>query len=463
MNQNNYSNNTSQNPIVPQSIFSIAQPSRDPPSQSTRNNPFQSISFQNQINPLQPSNLFQATAFSTNSPFNLLPSLTIADRLGEPFTLRGGFELRTSLLSIPGLLTQQTVTTRELPEGPTRTGVSSNLTQIDPIVSMLRSLFSLGTQLVSPQNSIHSATYQSSRTGRHPLEESKQEQGLSREQIAGLKTTVFQDEKQERGMPRSSRVKGRNGIFKFAKPDSKEIINSRQKYSTDSRKASLRGKKLTNSQGMQLESKKNPDLMEIIEEEDCDEVVEIDPRSSKKECQTNNKKVKSEQNHHINRPGPTSNATCAICLGDYNGGDKLRNLPCDHKFHIDCIDKWLVQKNACPVCKRKPIEETTEPIILQTIAPPITRSTRAHQIRPSRPFSTVRRGITNPTRGNTVQEFARLFSTTETVLSPRDSRNAQLALRTRPGNNTDVSITFVNRHRAPSGSNQRNSINWEFY
>ncbi len=41
---------------------------------------------------------------------------------------------------------------------------------------------------------------------------------------------------------------------------------------------------------------------------------------------------------------------CTICLHEYNEGDRLRKLQCDHAFHKDCLDEWFREEKKCPNC-----------------------------------------------------------------------------------------------------------------
>ncbi|KAJ2641246.1 hypothetical protein GGF44_002208 [Coemansia sp. RSA 1694] len=43
---------------------------------------------------------------------------------------------------------------------------------------------------------------------------------------------------------------------------------------------------------------------------------------------------------------------CPICLEEFDVGEHLRELPCLHKYHVVCIDTWLVSRSTCcPYCK----------------------------------------------------------------------------------------------------------------
>jgi len=46
-------------------------------------------------------------------------------------------------------------------------------------------------------------------------------------------------------------------------------------------------------------------------------------------------------------------ANCAICLCEYEEGEDIRFLQCEHHFHSDCIMEWLVKNKTCPFCKQE--------------------------------------------------------------------------------------------------------------
>lgn len=55
-------------------------------------------------------------------------------------------------------------------------------------------------------------------------------------------------------------------------------------------------------------------------------------------------------------------SVCVICLEQFVDGDRLRVLPCNHSFHVGCIDRWLSGSSSfeecytsgCPTCKKQP-------------------------------------------------------------------------------------------------------------
>lgn len=48
---------------------------------------------------------------------------------------------------------------------------------------------------------------------------------------------------------------------------------------------------------------------------------------------------------------------CPVCLEGWGGGETAKEMPCKHRFHGGCIEKWLNVSGSCPVCRYQMPEE----------------------------------------------------------------------------------------------------------
>ncbi|WOH09019.1 hypothetical protein DCAR_0728471 [Daucus carota subsp. sativus] len=55
---------------------------------------------------------------------------------------------------------------------------------------------------------------------------------------------------------------------------------------------------------------------------------------------------------------------CVVCQDMMNVGDFLKELPCMHNYHVDCIQSWLATRNTCPVCR---FELPTSDLVLGSV------------------------------------------------------------------------------------------------
>ena len=51
--------------------------------------------------------------------------------------------------------------------------------------------------------------------------------------------------------------------------------------------------------------------------------------------------------------GGDGGSSCALCLEDFSLKESVRVLRCGHRFHIECVDRWLLPNTdpTCPLCK----------------------------------------------------------------------------------------------------------------
>uniref|UniRef100_A0A0D3AIG4 RING-type E3 ubiquitin transferase n=1 Tax=Brassica oleracea var. oleracea TaxID=109376 RepID=A0A0D3AIG4_BRAOL len=46
------------------------------------------------------------------------------------------------------------------------------------------------------------------------------------------------------------------------------------------------------------------------------------------------------------------------CNEEYVDGDEVGSMPCEHMFHVSCVQQWLRMKNWCPICKTSAEEKS---------------------------------------------------------------------------------------------------------
>lgn len=89
--------------------------------------------------------------------------------------------------------------------------------------------------------------------------------------------------------------------------------------------------------------------IEITIIDSSNNVIENEEKKFKSYKEINEKLGKSfriKQNEDI------LNETCFICIDNYKEKELKRILPnCNHCFHKKCIDKWLLKKSNCPICR----------------------------------------------------------------------------------------------------------------
>uniref|UniRef100_A0A182VQ35 RING-type E3 ubiquitin transferase n=1 Tax=Anopheles minimus TaxID=112268 RepID=A0A182VQ35_9DIPT len=63
--------------------------------------------------------------------------------------------------------------------------------------------------------------------------------------------------------------------------------------------------------------------------------------------------ARSSNRSHTSRYNPTDeDIYCTICLEETKSTNRW-TLPCKHSFHLECLNKWTVNKQECPNCRKQ--------------------------------------------------------------------------------------------------------------
>ena len=84
---------------------------------------------------------------------------------------------------------------------------------------------------------------------------------------------------------------------------------------------------------------------------------DLNPLGMKEAIYTKPKPPAEEQNGSSEGLAPAEEEDieeCSICCCEYAEGDQLLEFGCsfNHKFHNECLSKWLTQKRLCPMCRQ---------------------------------------------------------------------------------------------------------------
>lgn len=166
---------------------------------------------------------------------------------------------------------------------------------------------------------------------------------------------------------------------------------------------------------------------------------------------------------------------CAICLDDFEDGQSLVVLSCNHHYHPDCIKAWLIKMtpHLCPICKKEVLcscgggssdgeegeEEDGEDAVFdadQLAHLGVAALTTSHN-------SGSRSG-----RSTTADELLSSSSlSSSTAASPTASENGggdedsdPLVIRRRPGNDNNNNNTVESSSSSSSSNSTPTVMNW---
>ena len=74
-----------------------------------------------------------------------------------------------------------------------------------------------------------------------------------------------------------------------------------------------------------------------------------------RQIQTINNEIYNYRYNTVKIINDFENEDCSICLEklyDQENNKEIISLECNHLFHKECVDPWIINNRNCPLCKR---------------------------------------------------------------------------------------------------------------
>eukprot|EP00053_Salpingoeca_punica_P012590 m.112808 g.112808 ORF g.112808 m.112808 type:complete len:161 (-) comp15987_c2_seq3:3643-4125(-) len=140
-----------------------------------------------------------------------------------------------------------------------------------------------------------------------------------------------------------------------AQSQSQAVQERRQLLSPQQQQASQQIQQQRLRQQQQQTQLLQQQLLQLRLQQERDQQAQIAAASEKEALRVKAKNVAITETFPIiiQGRGPASDE-CAICMCTFEIGERLRLLPCLHKYHSDCVDPWLKRTVSCPICNSTP-------------------------------------------------------------------------------------------------------------
>lgn len=149
-----------------------------------------------------------------------------------------------------------------------------------------------------------------------------------------------------RGRPRQSRAKGIARAMLETLPIVKFGDNEEEKPAQQARDIELAP---TNAEHSERNEAHTEQAKENTEAPVAERSAEAGPEEVTTETALSSAQPR-EEGAEADRAAAESGLACSVCTDDFVKGQDIRVLPCNHKFHPECIDPWLLNvSGTCPL------------------------------------------------------------------------------------------------------------------